>query len=54
MIKNKDKDGEIQFVCKATDSSYNTQPENKELVWNIRGLNNNSWDRVNWNQTSVE
>ena len=50
-IQDKDKDKEIQFVCKATDSSYNSQPENKELAWNIRGLNNNSWHRVNWKST---
>ena len=31
------------IICKATDSSYNTQPEKSEFTWNIRGLNNNSW-----------
>jgi sulfite oxidase len=41
------KKGEI--ICKATDSSYNTQPENSEFSWNIRGLNNNSWHRIKWN-----
>jgi len=31
--------------CKATDESYNTQPQNLDYVWNIRGLINNSWDK---------
>lgn len=29
--------------CKATDSSMNTQPENTNAIWNIRGILNNSW-----------
>lgn len=32
--------------CRATDISYNTQPERTNLVWNIRGINNNSWHTV--------
>lgn len=32
-----------KIYCKATDSSYNVQPEKLEYAWNIRGLNNNSW-----------
>ena len=32
--------------CKATDNSYNVQPEKLDLVWNIRGLNNNSWHKI--------
>ena len=35
------------IICKATDSSYNTQPEKSEFAWNIRGLNNNSWHKIN-------
>ena len=31
--------------CKATDESYNTQPQNLDYVWNIRGLINNTWDK---------
>lgn len=34
------------IVCKATDSGYNTQPERGESIWNLRGLLNNSWHRV--------
>jgi len=37
---------ELSIVCKATDSSYNVQPETVEAIWNARGLNNTSWDRV--------
>lgn len=36
----------IKVICKATDSSYNTQPETKDYIWNIRGINNNSWHIV--------
>lgn len=36
----------ISLICKATDASYNVQPESPESVWNIRGLNNNSWHEV--------
>lgn len=34
-----------QITCKATDASYNVQPEKLEHAWNIRGLNNNSWHK---------
>ena len=33
-------------MCKATDTSYNVQPESPEPNWNVRGLLNNSWHRV--------
>eukprot|EP00658_Telonema_sp_P-2_P026675 TRINITY_DN20798_c0_g3_i1.p1 TRINITY_DN20798_c0_g3~~TRINITY_DN20798_c0_g3_i1.p1 ORF type:complete len:457 (+),score=118.61 TRINITY_DN20798_c0_g3_i1:37-1407(+) len=36
----------IELVCKATDASYNSQPEKPESIWNIRGLNNNSWHTI--------
>jgi sulfite oxidase len=38
--------GKFQVVCKAVDSAGNQQPQNIDQVWNIRGLNNNSWHRV--------
>jgi len=38
--------GEFELCCKASDASYNTQPERPESIWNLRGLNNNSWSRV--------
>lgn len=37
----------LQLVCKAVDSAYNTQPDSKEAIWNLRGLLNNAWHRVN-------
>jgi sulfite oxidase len=37
---------EIEICCRATDSSCNVQPERLEPIWNIRGLNCNSWHRV--------
>jgi len=37
---------EITVLCRATDTSYNTQPERPEHIWNLRGLNCNCWHRV--------
>jgi sulfite oxidase len=37
----------FQIACKAVDSSYNQQPEKIETVWNLRGILNNSWHKVN-------
>jgi sulfite oxidase len=37
---------EVELCCKATDASYNVQPEFPESIWNARGLNNTSWHRV--------
>jgi len=34
------------LVCKAVDASHNYQPESVAGIWNLRGLNNNSWHRV--------
>lgn len=39
--------GPLQLACKATDQSYNTQPEDVASIWNIRGLANNAWHKVN-------
>ena len=39
----------LKIICKATDNSYNTQPEKLEYSWNLRGINNNSWHRVKIN-----
>ena len=35
-----------QLVCKATDAAHNTQPEQPASAWNLRGLANNTWHRV--------
>jgi sulfite oxidase len=37
----------VQLCVKAVDESYNTQPETPAPIWNLRGIMNNSWDRVN-------
>lgn len=37
----------LTIVCKATDSSYNTQPEKFDAVWNFRGFLGNAWNRIN-------
>jgi sulfite oxidase len=37
---------EMQLVCRATDESFNTQPESARAIWNLRGIMNNSWHRV--------
>jgi len=36
---------QTEFVVKAVDDSYNTQPETFEGTWNFRGLCANAWDR---------
>lgn len=35
-----------EIICKATDRSYNTQPETPAGLWNVRGLLHNAWHRV--------
>jgi len=39
----------MQLSCKAVDTSYNQQPEHPNTLWNLRGILNNSWHRVNVN-----
>jgi len=34
------------LICKAVDVAHNSQPESAASVWNLRGLANNSWHRV--------
>ena len=46
VIKTEEGEDQLELLCKATDISYNSQPESPEPIWNIRGLNNNSWHRV--------
>eukprot|EP01034_Spumella_vulgaris_P021989 gene21989-28076_t len=36
----------VEVICKATDASYNVQPDSIEGIWNLRGINNNAWHRV--------
>jgi sulfite oxidase len=42
----KDRNGEDEFVVKAIDETYNSQPEKPDGIWNVRGILNNSWHRV--------
>jgi hypothetical protein len=37
---------EVCFISKATDASYNTQPDSVAGVWNLRGVVNNAWHKV--------
>ncbi|KAB5537047.1 hypothetical protein PHYPO_G00114340 [Pangasianodon hypophthalmus] len=37
---------ELEVVCKAVDSSYNTQPDSVPPIWNLRGVLCNAWHRV--------
>lgn len=36
----------LSLTCKATDESFNTQPESAASIWNLRGILNNSWHTV--------
>jgi len=38
--------GPMDIVAKATDESCNTQPEQAEGVWNLRGVACNTWPKV--------
>ncbi|KAK1318628.1 Sulfite oxidase [Acorus calamus] len=35
-----------EIIAKAVDSAANVQPENVEVIWNLRGILNTSWHRV--------
>lgn len=37
----------VEIAVKATDTSHNTQPESDSGIWNVRGLLENKWHRVN-------
>lgn len=36
-----------EIMAKAVDTAANVQPENVEVIWNLRGILNTSWHRVN-------
>ena len=44
--------GKMEIVCKAQDSSCNTQPETVAPIWNLRGVLNNAWHRIEVNIVS--
>ncbi|OWY99773.1 Sulfite oxidase [Phytophthora megakarya] len=37
----------LDIMCKAVDASYNVQPDTIAPIWNMRGVLNNAWHRVN-------
>ena len=39
-------DGNVRLASKAVDMAFNSQPEHASHMWNVRGLGNNSWYRV--------
>ena len=45
----KQHNGQMEIVCRAVDSSLNSQPEDVSSVWNFRGLGNNAWHHVKVN-----
>jgi len=40
------KEAATEIVVKAVDTAYNTQPDDTAAIWNLRGVNSNSWHRV--------
>ena len=45
-VQSTDAGKQLTVVCKATDASYNVQPDSLDGIWNLRGINNNAWHRV--------
>ncbi|CAH1281600.1 unnamed protein product [Diabrotica balteata] len=39
----------VEIWAKAVDSSYNTQPENVENIWNLRGVLSNAYHKIRVN-----
>lgn len=37
---------EVTLICRAVDRSFNVQPETPKSIWNLRGILNNAWHRV--------
>lgn len=48
-VDEKEGPAELTVLSKATDASYNVQPDTVAGIWNLRGINNNAWHRVNLN-----
>lgn len=38
----------FQIICRAMDTHSNSQPDTPLGIWNIRGVMNNAWHRVNF------
>lgn len=43
------KPGQVKIICKATDSSYCSQPEKFDGIWNFRGVLSNAWNTITVN-----
>ena len=41
--------GPVEVCVRAQDCNCNTQPERPQALWNVRGLCNNSWHRIQLN-----
>lgn len=41
----------VTVICKAIDSSYSSQPEKFDSIWNFRGVLSNAWHAININIT---
>ncbi|KAJ8327222.1 hypothetical protein O5D80_004629 [Batrachochytrium dendrobatidis] len=48
-VSERAQEGKVTFVCKAIDSSYNSQPETFESIYNARGVLVGAWSRVQAN-----
>lgn len=54
-VESAQKPGEqVEFVCKAVDSSYNVQPNQVDGIYNKRGVLSNAWHRIKINRVSEE
>jgi len=40
------KSGSVSICIKASDSAYNTQPEEFAPIWNLRGVLSNAWHKI--------
>lgn len=36
----------VQLAVRAVDAQYNSQPDNVAPLWNLRGVLNNAWHRI--------
>jgi sulfite oxidase len=45
---------EQEIICRAVDSSYNSQPDTLQAQWNLRGVVNNAWHRVKIHRKAEE
>lgn len=46
VIENLENVKNPEFVVKAVDEGYNSQPDTPAGIWNVRGILNNSWHKV--------